>query len=159
MSEWVYKSTEAKVDRVRTLTLAKRRSFLCRSAFSEDGKWIPYVRDVRVDDLVHFYHRDERRVPRGVGSFRIVGKEGHPFESAIGALIPETALYMVDDPSLITSVDKDGGYQPDDVLGKFTGWLLSQSVGNTPPYDERMFSRQQTLAPYPRAARPARARP
>jgi hypothetical protein len=126
------------------------RGFLCRSAHNPDGRKVQNAWNVAIGDVVHFYFKELRGKPRVVGSFEIVDAKGHRYEVSIGSQVVGAALYNIDDPTFITEVDKDGAYEPDSKLGKYTGWLLSKSIGNTPPYKEEMFGRQQTLAPYPR---------
>jgi hypothetical protein len=144
--EWVYKSTDTKLDGQGTLILA-RRGFLCRSAYNESRAWVPNVRDVQLGDAIHFYHRGERSRLRQLGSYEVVGSEGHPQAAFLGERVDETALFVVDNPEFVKRIDTNGAYQPDPVLGKLTGWLI-RKTGDSPPYRASMFAPMQCLARY-----------
>jgi hypothetical protein len=143
--EWVYKSTDSKLDRHGTLILAQR-GFLYRSAHTKTGDWIPNVQGVQLGDTLHVYQRTTGKT-RTVGSFEVVGSEGHRQAAHLGERVEGTALFVVEDTGFVTEVDKTGEYQPDPVVGKMTGWLL-KSKGRPPPYRDDMFGRMQTLAPH-----------
>lgn len=143
--EWVYKSTDTKLDRHGILLLAER-GFLCRSARTKTGDWVPNVRDVQVGHKIHCYHRTGGKTLT-VGSYEVVGREGHRQEASLGEQVEGTALFVVEDPGFVTEIAKNGEYEPDPVVGKLTGWLL-RSIGRPPPYRDDMFARMQTLAPH-----------
>jgi hypothetical protein len=143
--EWVYKSTDTKLDRHGTLILAER-GFLCRSAHTKTGEWVANVQMVQLGDILHFYHRTGDKT-RTVGSYKIVDREGHRQAASLGERVDGTALFAVDEPGFVAQVDKEGVCQPDPVVGKLTGWLL-QSVGKPPPFNASMFGRMQSLVQY-----------
>ena len=82
--------------------------------------------------LFHFYFAEEHRAARALGSFEIVGAEGHPHAAWLGPQVEGTALFRVTNPGFASQLRAFGDYKEDSVLKEFTGWLLKLS-GITPP--------------------------
>jgi hypothetical protein len=139
---WLYKAARSKLDSAGTAVLANR-GFLARSAYRGVGVWIANVRDVQVGDDLHFYYSGKRGV-YGIGLFEIVDREGHATPALFGDVVPETALYTVENDSFIRNVDTNGEYKLDPVVGKFTGWLLRRK-GDPMPYPAKKFPGLATL--------------
>lgn len=148
MSEWFYKATNKKLDHVGTLLLAER-GFLCRSAYTDASRWVANVQSVAFGDVIHFYFVGGKQ-PKPLGAFEVIRREDFkttkptPKQSDFAGPVPGTALYEVVDPSFITKLDPDGGYQPDRKLGKLTGWLLRRS-GPAAPAPPTFLAQTPTL--------------
>jgi hypothetical protein len=131
--DWLYKATNTKLDHVGTMLLAGRRGFLCRSAYDAARTWADNVGKVAFGDTIHFYYVDRNRKVLDIGAFMVIHREEHPTPDAFGNVVPETALYVVENPDFIKKLDEKGAYQPDPVIGKLTGWLL-RGVGKPVRY-------------------------
>ena len=150
MAEWLYKATNAVLNRARTKALA-RRGFLCRSAYNVNGHWIANVRAVKAGDIIHFYFREGQELV-GLGAYEVVlaprfeARNGGPPGSNFQGPVPETgALYEVVDATFIQDIDKEGAYKPDRKLGRFTGWLI-ECVGDAAPPPNDFARHMATLA-------------
>jgi hypothetical protein len=132
MAEWFYKATSTKLDHVGTRMLINK-GFLCRSAYSNGGKFIANVREVAPSDLIRIYFRGGNAKFLHVGDYRVVTPEERGMTAMFGGLVPETrALYFVEDDALVKKWDPKGEYQPDPTLKKLTGFVIEQ-VASTPP--------------------------
>jgi hypothetical protein len=132
VTEWFYKVIPAKAAYDDTRLLAKRDGFLCRSAHTKNEALVDEVRGPAIGDTLHFYFVELRRTPRPLGSFEIVGAEGHPHAAWFGAQVEGTALFRVTNPGFASQLRAFGEYKEDSVLKEFTGWLL-KATGATPP--------------------------
>ena len=147
MSEWFYKATNAKVDHIGTLRLTNR-GFLCRSAYTKALAWAANVRGVEFGDLIHFYFIG--RKPMALGCFEVIRREEFQIDKPVPAQndfagpVPECALYEVVDPTFIQELDPDGGYEPDPVGGRYTGWLLRKH-GPAASAPQKFLSETSTL--------------
>lgn len=146
MAEWAYKSSTKKVDEHKTGRLA-HRGFVCRAAFDERlGREQPArnVADVQIGDRLHLYCRNAGSRILALGTYRICRPD--ELTDATWAVEPVegTALYKVTE-AFVRAVDEVGGYQPDPVLGEFTGWLVKRE-GSAPKYDPTWHPGQLTLA-------------
>jgi hypothetical protein len=141
--KWLYKATATKVPYEATRALADQHGFLVRSAHDDDRSWASNVRYVAPGDELHVYYVENGHV-RTVGSYEVIDRAEHPTPNLFGQLVPETALFNVDEPGFIAVIEAAGGYKPDQVTGRFTGWPLRR-VGNPIPYDPSMFPAENTL--------------
>jgi hypothetical protein len=120
MPQWAYKATPKKVSKGETGLLARSEHFLCRSAFTARDAWISNVRDVRVGDLIHFWYRDE-----ALGLFEVVEPSALPKNGdQFGDAVEGSALRTVTGDKLVAKLQQLPGYEPDPVLGLFSGWPI-----------------------------------
>lgn len=130
MAEWFYKATNTKLDAGGTAMLANR-GFLCRSAYTGSETFVANVRRVQFGDTIHFFFITRQRA-HPIGAFEVVTKQAFqpgkhsPAMGDIGAVVPDTALYEIENPAFIEDLDDktSPAYQPDPVRKKFTGWLI-----------------------------------
>jgi len=145
-SEWFYKVIPAKAGFEDTRLLAKKSGFLCRAAHQKNESVADEVRGPAIGDTIHFYFVEQRRSPRAIGAFEIVGTEGHPHAGRFGTQVAETALFRVTDAGFASQLRAFGEYKEDPVLKEFTGWLLKPLATNPallPP--NMMFGRATQL--------------
>lgn len=145
MGEWVYKATMTKRSYEDTVDLVMKYSFLCRSEYANESRKRPSrITEVKLEDIIHFYYVRGRDVAE-LGSYRIVDGKGYP--GRFSEPSPETALVSVlendQNAALLEFLKRknsaDSGYEPDPVLGVFTGWALDR-IGKAPRFDhKRMF--------------------
>jgi hypothetical protein len=145
--QWVYKATNSKVDYVSTLILADRRGFLCRSAYLDGGTWVSNVRDLSTGDVLHFYFVRPGKKPGELGSFEVISASAHQQPDLFGERVAGTALYAVAAPAFVEHLAGLGGYLPDPIIGRFTGWPIRR-IGPAQKYDPTMFSARATLQRY-----------
>jgi hypothetical protein len=145
--QWVYKATNKKVDSGATLILVDRRGFLCRSAYQDNRAWASNVRDVKAGHVIHVYYMRHGKTPGELGSFEVIEPTAHVRPELFGDRVEGTALYAVTDPQFIQHLVGLGGYAPDPVLGRFTGWPV-RGVSRSPSYDPKMFTARATLQRY-----------
>lgn len=146
MTEWFYKVVPAKAGFEDTRLLAKKSGFLCRSAHGKSESIVDEVKGPVLGDLIHFYFVEQRRNPRAIGAFEIVGVEGHPHAARFGAQVAETALFRVTDPGFASQLRAFGEYKEDPVLKEFTGWLLKPAAAAVAPLPPNMaFGRVSQL--------------
>jgi len=131
LTEWFYKAVPTKATYDDTRLLAKKDGFLCRPAHTKNGALVEDFRGPAIGDILHFYFVEQRRAPRPLGSFDIVGAEGHPHAAWLGPQVPETALFRVTNPGFASQLKAFGDYHEDTVFNEFTGWLLK--LLKTPP--------------------------
>ena len=132
MTEWFYKVIPTKATYDDTRLLAKKDGFLCRAAHTKNEAMVDEVRGPAVGDTLHFYFVEQRRSPRPLGSFEIVGAEGHQHAAWFGPRVEETALFRVTNAGFASQLRAFGDYKEDSVLKEFTGWLL-KPISVTPP--------------------------
>ncbi|HEX7670039.1 MAG TPA: hypothetical protein VF395_10665 [Polyangiaceae bacterium] len=146
MTEWFYKVIPAKAGFEDTRLLAKKSGFLCRTAHTKSEAVAEEVRGPAIGDTIHFYFVEQRRSPRAIGAFEIVGVEGHPHAGRFGTQVAETALFRVTDPGFAGQLRAFGEYKEDPVLKEFTGWLLEPSANPAAPLPANMaFGRASQL--------------
>ena len=148
MSEWFYKATSKKVGIVETGRLAREDGFLCRSAFTKNKKRAARTRRVKFGDIIHMYF-SQKGQGRRIGSFEVIRRDEHPQPASFGAMVSQTCLFAVDDPSFearLRSLAGGDGYRPDPVVHAITGWLLRERPEvTTPTYQPAMFPPRATL--------------
>jgi len=123
---WLYKATKTRLDRQGTLLLAGGKpdgtGFICRSAHDRaTGNRAKGVRDVEIGHTITLHYGG---YPKSLGEYRIIAREEHSHPERFGERVNGTALYTVVDPAFIREIDTGGAYQPDVVLGVYTGWLV-----------------------------------
>jgi hypothetical protein len=131
VTEWFFKMVPTKATYEDTRLLAKKSGFLWRSAHSKSETLVEQMRGPAIGDALHFYFVEQRRAPRPVGTFELVGTEGHPHASWFGAQVEGTALFRVTNEGFASQLRTFGDYKEDPVLKAFTGWLLRP--GTTAP--------------------------
>ncbi len=139
MTEWFYKAVPSKANYEDTRLLAKKDGFLCRSAHTKNGALVEELRGPAIGDVLHFYFVEQRRTPRPLGSFDIVGAEGHPHAAWLGAQVEGTALFRVTNPGFASQLRAFSEYDEDSVFKEFTGWLLKMQKSAPPPLPTAML--------------------
>jgi hypothetical protein len=139
VTEWFYKAVPRKATYTDTRLLAKKDGFLCRSAHTKNGALVEELRGPAIGDALHFYFVEQRRTPRALGSFDIVGAEGHPHGEWLGAQVEGTALFRVTNPGFASQLRAFGEYDEDSVFEEFTGWLLRMQKSAPPPLPTQML--------------------
>jgi hypothetical protein len=146
VTEWFYKTIPAKAGFEDTRLLAKKSGFLCRSAHQKNESVVDEVRGPAIGDTIHFYFVEQRRSPRAIGAFEIVGVEGHPHAGRFGTQVAETALFRVTDPGFASQLRAFEEYKEDPVLKEFTGWLVAPAAAPAAPLPPNMtFGRATQL--------------
>lgn len=139
VTEWFYKAVPSKARYEDTRILAKRDGFLCRSAHTKNGALVEEVRGPAIGDVLHFYFVEQRRPPRPLGSFDLVGAEGHPHAGWLGAQVEGTALFRVVNAGFASQLRAFDDYNEDSVFKEFTGWLLKPQKAAPPPLPNSML--------------------
>ncbi|HEX4339996.1 MAG TPA: hypothetical protein VH062_29010 [Polyangiaceae bacterium] len=116
-----------------TRLLAKKSGFLWRAAHAKSEALVELVKGPALGDLMHFYFVEQRRAPRPVGTYELVGTEGHPHAAWFGEQIEGTALFRVTNAGFAAQLRTFGDYKEDPVLEVFTGWLLKPGAVVPPP--------------------------
>jgi hypothetical protein len=133
VTEWFYKRIPTKAAYEDTRLLAKKSGFLCHSAHTKNGEVSEISRGPAIGDTLYFYFVEQRRSPRALGSFEIVGTEGHPHAAFFGAQVEGTALFRVTDPGFAAQLKAFKDYTEDATLKEFTGFLLKPTSATPPP--------------------------
>src|ERR1700685_147853 len=95
MKEWAYKATEKRRSLDDTRRLVEAHRILARSAHKRDKTAVPFVGEVEVGDVVHFYYVTKRRGVVPLGSYRVLGGEAPRFPPALQG----TALVRIESVS------------------------------------------------------------
>jgi uncharacterized protein (DUF433 family) len=166
MKEWAYKATEKRRSLEDTRRLVEAYGFLARSVHKrhKTRSTVPFVREVAVGDVVHFYYRSKKQGIVKLGSFRVL-QGGEPrFPPALeGAALVRVAEIPENDALLDflrASPNNDGGtgYKKDPQLDAFTGFRVERVVDMAQPdFEVWRFPQRGTLtdkraeAPLPEA--------
>jgi len=150
MTQWLYKATNAKLDKGGTLLLA-RRGFLCRSAYTAKGAWVANVRKVFFGDVLNVWFIGKQ--PSLLGAFEVIRREAFharsqrpTAEDFSAEPVPGSALYEVTEPAFIHELDPGAAYKVDPRLGRFTGWLLRRVAPDAGAHPSKFLAQTPTLA-------------
>ena len=153
MTEWAYKANEKRRSIEDTRRLADEYGFVARSAHRQDERAVPFVREVKAGDIVHFYYRSRReRAIVALGSYRVLPAEAPRFPAALGdaALVQVAEIAangaLLDVLRAAPTHDGGTGYKKDPGLGVFTGFRIERIADLSPPtFDVWHFPQKGTL--------------
>lgn len=132
MAEWFYKLIPSKATYEDTRLLARKSGFLCRAAHTQKGALVEDLRGPALGDTIHYYFAEQRKTPRALGSFEIVGPDAHEHSGWFGESVEGTALYTVSDAGFASQLRAFKDYAEDSTLGKFTGFILKPTSTSSP---------------------------